>query len=116
MGRGGTTASLVSTSVALPLQIQTAIVKSSICLSTVKAGYRFNILRNESELTNKSSKHHGPWLAPHFSECTCPLLNFVFELEICTSRAPQELAPVQATKKSGSKMPLRLQVAMFVPH
>ena len=49
--------------VALPLQIQTAIVKSSICLSTVKAGYRFNILRNESASIAKSSKHQDPWSA-----------------------------------------------------
>ena len=52
---------------------------------------------------------------------TCPLLTFVFEFELCTSRAPQGPVPVQATKKSGSKMPLRLQKAIlvrssYIPH
>ena len=37
----------------------TAIVKSSICLSTVKAGYCFDMLRNESASTDKSSEHQG---------------------------------------------------------
>ena len=40
------------------------------------------------------------------TECTCPLLVFVFEFELCTSRATQGPVPVQATKKSGSKTPL----------
>ena len=44
--------------------LQTAIVKSSICLSTVKPGYCFDILRNESASTDKSGEHHGPWLDP----------------------------------------------------
>ena len=39
-------------------------------------------------------------------------LTFVFEFELCTSRAPQGPVPVQATKKS--KMPLRLQKAILV--
>ena len=45
---------------ALPLQIQTAVVKSSTCLSTVKVGYHFDVLRNESASTDKSSEHMAP--------------------------------------------------------
>ena len=62
MARANTTASC-DTIAALPLQIQTAIVKSAICLSTVKVGYCFDILRSKTAL---SSKQHGPWSAPHF--------------------------------------------------
>ena len=105
--RGGRTVSH-DTSAALPLRIQTAI---AVFLSTVKAGYRFDILRNESASTDKSSEHYGPCL-PSLSECL--LLTFVFEFELCMLRAPQGPAPVQATKKSGTKMPLRLQKAIFV--
>ena len=43
----------------LGLSNTTAIVKSSICLSTVKVSYRFDILRNESALTVTSSEHQG---------------------------------------------------------
>ena len=68
--------------VALPLQIQNAVVKSSICLSTVKAGYCFDILRNESASTDKSSDHHGPSLS------TRPLLTFVFEFELALETTP----------------------------
>ena len=57
--REGTTASLYY-KVALPLQIQTAVVKSSTCLSTVKVGYHFDVLRNESASTDKSSEHMAP--------------------------------------------------------
>ena len=31
----------------------------------VKAGYRFDILRNESASNDESSEHQGPWSAPH---------------------------------------------------
>ena len=56
-----------------------------------------------------------------FSECTCPLLTFVFEFELGTSRAPQGAAPVQATKKVELKYLLRLQNAIlvcsnYIPH
>ena len=47
------------------LSIQIAIVKSAICQSAVKAGYCFDILRNESASTDQSSEHQGPWSAPH---------------------------------------------------
>ena len=55
-------------------------------------GYR---LRNESASIDKSSEHQDPSL----SECTCPLLNLAFKFELRTLRAPQGLAPVQATNK-----------------
>ena len=45
---------------------------------------------------------------------TCPLLTFVFKFELGTSRAPRGPVPVQATVKSWSKMPLRLQNAILV--
>ena len=48
------------TRVALPLQIQSAIVKSSTGLSTVKVGYHFDVLRNESASTDNSSEHMAP--------------------------------------------------------
>ena len=66
----------------VPFQIQTAIVKSSVCYSTVKAGYRFDILRNETASTDKSSEHQGPWSAPHLMSVLvlclllCSSLNF----------------------------------------
>ena len=75
--RGGSTASR-DTRAGLLLQIQSAIVKSSACLSTVKVGYHFDVLRNESALTDKSSEH---LVTPSLSECTCPLLTFVFKFD-----------------------------------
>ena len=47
-----------------PPSIQTAIVKSSICSSTFRAGYCFDILGNETASTDKSSKHYSPSLVP----------------------------------------------------
>ena len=44
----------------------------------------------------------APGQAPH---SVSVLVLFVFEL--CTLRAPQGLVPVQATKKSGTKIPLK---------
>ena len=44
---------------------------------------------------------------PSLSEYICALLTFVFEFELCILRAPQGLAPVQATKKSESKMTIK---------
>ena len=80
--RGSTTASR-DTSAALPLRIQTAIVKSSICLSTIKAGYCFDILRNETR-DRQVKRTLRPLVGPSLSECACPLLTFVFEFELCT--------------------------------
>ena len=104
-----------------PFKIQTAIVKSSNRLSTFKAGNCFDILRNESASTNKSSEHHGPWLAPHLVTVLVLCLLLYSSFELCTLRTPQGPAPVQDTKKSGSKMSLRLQKAMlvrsnYIPH
>ena len=50
---------------ALPHQIQTAIVRSSICLSTIKQAIILVYLRNENGSTDKSSEHKGLWLVPH---------------------------------------------------
>ena len=79
--------------------------------------YCFDILKSETAL---SSKHLAPgW--PSLCECTCLLLTFVFKFELCTLRASHEPAPVQTTKKSGTKMPLTLQKAIlahsdYIPH
>ena len=82
--RGGTTASRDARAT-LPLQIQTAIVKSLICWSTVEAGYHVDILRNESVSTNKSSEHDSLWLAPHLVSvlvlCLLLYLSLNFALE-----------------------------------
>ena len=50
-------------------------------------------------LTSQANNKAPGW--PCINKCTCPLLAFVFELELRTSRAPQGSAPEQATKKSG---------------
>ena len=51
-------------------------------------------------------------MASSMSECTCPLFTFVFEFELCTSRAPQETGGIKL---------LRLQNAIlvrsnYIPH
>ena len=87
--RGGTTASR-DTRAALPLYIQTAIVKLSICLSTVKAGYRFDIWRNERMSTDKSSEHQGPWSAPHFVSVLVLSLLLYLSLNFALQEHPRD--------------------------
>ena len=87
-----------------------SIVKLAICLSTVKAGYCFDSVKNKVQVKQT------PWplVGPSLSECTCTMLTPVFEFELCTSRAFIGPAPVQASKKSGSGMPPRLRKAILV--
>ena len=81
-------------------------------------GYCFDILRNESRSTDKSSEHHGPWSALDLVS----VLGFcLLEFELCTLKATTGLVPVWALKKSQSRMPLRLNNAIlvcsnYIPH
>ena len=77
-------------------------------------GYCFNTLRNKSD---KSGEHHSPWSAPHLVSALvlCLILYLSFNF------ASQSPAPVQVTKKSGSKISLRLRKAIlvhsnYIPH
>ena len=73
-------------------------------------GYHFDILRNESASTDKPSEHKGPWSAPHLVSVLVLCLLLYSSLNFALSQGP---ALVQATK-SGSKMPLRLQLSAVI--
>ena len=88
--------------------------KLAICYRAVKAGYCFDILRNESASTDKLSEHNGPWSAPHLVSVLGLCLLLIFEFELCTIRASTGPALVQTLKKTGSRMPLRMKKAVLV--
>ena len=70
--------------------IQIAIVKSAICYRAVKAGYCFDILRNESASTDKLSEHQGPWSAPHLVSVLGFCLLLYLSLNFALLEHPQD--------------------------
>ena len=80
-------------------------------LSTVKAGYCFE----QKCIDEQVEQTLRPLVGPSLSECTCTMLTFVFEFELCTSRASIGPAPVQFSKKSGSRMSLTFKKSYTCP-
>ena len=80
-------------------------------LSTVKAGYCFE----QKCIDQQVEQTPRPLVGPSLSECTCTMLTFVFEFELCTSRASIGPAPVQFSKKSGSRMSLTFKKSYTCP-
>ena len=73
-----------------PFLIQIAIVKSAICYRAVKAGYCFDILRNESASTDKLSEHQGSWSAPHLVSVLGFCLLLYLSLKFAVLEHPQD--------------------------
>ena len=84
------------------INTQIAIAKSAICLNAGKAGYCFDLLRNESASTVQVQVNT---MAPHLVYLSS---TFVLEFELALQEHVQDQRlHVQASKKNGSRIPLR---------